>query len=794
MEQKRKPMRSAVPRTSRCTGLLRITACIVFSLLGGAGKSFAQTAVVGRVLDSTKSALPGVTVEAVPTAGGKTAATVTAIDGSYAIAVQPGRYDLAFRLMNFATSVKKGVDVGSQPAIANATLFLSANSEIVVTGKQTFHNLAEMNEPINGLIGIADAATVGVITAEQIEGRPAQRAGDVLESVPGVVISQHSGEGKANQYYLRGFNLDHGTDIAITVAGVPVNMPTHAHGQGYADANFLIPELISGVQFRKGPYYAEDGDFASAGSVNVNYTNSLEHGIALVDGGSFGFQRALVANSPKLGLGTLLYAVEVSRNNGPWTHPDDYHKLNGVLRYTRGNEQSGFSLTAMGYGGKWNSTDQVAERAVTEGVIGRFGELDPTDGGRSHRYTGSAAWQQTRQNSLTKVEAYAIDYSLDLFSNFTYFLEDPVNGDQFHQEDRRNVTGLKARQQWISSFGTVGSENLLGVDVRNDNIPHVALFKTKAREELRTVRNDSVLQNSEAIYYQNSLQWSEKFRTVIGAREDLYRFRVRSDNPANSGRARDSLFSPKISIIAGPWNNTEVYGNYGYGFHSNDGRGSTLTEDPDTHEPADRVSLLVPSKGAELGVRTTAIPHIQSTLSFWGLDVASELVFSGDAGSTEASRPSRRAGIEFANYYQPVPWVTVDADFIYSHSRFTAFDPVGAHIPGAPGEIVSAGILFHPSGALIGGLRFRYFGPRPLIEDDSVRSRPSRLVEGRVGYELVKGYRLNLDVFNLLNAKVSDIDYFYTSRLRGEPAVGMNDVHTHPVEPRSFRVGITRTF
>ena len=322
----------------------------------------------------------------------------------------------------------------------------------------------------------------------------------------------------------------------------------------------------------------------------------------------------------------------------------------------------------------------------------------------------------------------------------------------------------------------------------------MALFKTKAQELLRTVRNDSVLQSSEAIYYQNSLQWSEKFRTVLGAREDFYRFRVHSDNPANSGRARDSLLSPKLSIIAGPWNNTEVYANYGYGFHSNDGRGATLTRDPDTHEPADRVSPLVRSKGAELGVRTTAIPHIQSTLSFWGLDVASELVFSGDAGNTSPSRPSRRAGIEFANYYQPVQWVTIDADFIYSHSRFTAFDSVGNFIPGAPGEIVSAGVLFHPSGSLIGGLRFRYFGPRPLIEDDSVRSRPSRLVEGRVGYELFKGYRLNLDVLNLLNAKVTDIDYFYTSRLRGEPAEGVNDIHTHPVEPRSFRVAISRSF
>src|SRR5712691_4584624 len=240
----------------------------------------------GRATDSTGAALPGVTVEAVRVT------TVTGTDGRYVLDVTPGSYDVTFRLINFATVIKH--DVVSE---ANATLYLSSSADVVVTARQTFRNLTDLSESVNDLIGIADAASVGVITAAEVERRPFQRPGEIMETVPGVVISQHSGEGKANQYYLRGFNLDHGTDIAITVAGVPVNMPTHAHGQGYADTNFLIPELISGVQYEKGPYYADKGDFASAGAVNVNYLNILDHPIGAVQGGSFGYGRALFAQS-----------------------------------------------------------------------------------------------------------------------------------------------------------------------------------------------------------------------------------------------------------------------------------------------------------------------------------------------------------------------------------------------------------------------------------------------------------------------------------------------------------------
>src|SRR5262249_31257257 len=285
---------------------------------------------------------------------------------------------------------------------------------------------------------------MGAIPAQQLDARPLMRTGEVLETVPGVVISQHSGEGKANQYYLRGFNLDHGTDFATTVAGMPVNLPTHGHGQGYSDLNFLIPELVSGVQYSKGPYFADQGDFATAGAANINYASVLDRPIVRAGAGDEGFRRALVAASPRAGSGHVLAALEAIQNDGPWVRADNYRKVNGLLRYSRGDAVNGFSVTGLGYRARWNATDQVPLRAIESGRIDRFGGVDDTDGGDTYRYSGSLEWQRSRNNATTKVVAYGIGYDLNLFSNFTFFLNDPLHGDQIHQADHRFITGARA--------------------------------------------------------------------------------------------------------------------------------------------------------------------------------------------------------------------------------------------------------------------------------------------------------------------------------------------------------------
>ena len=751
--------------------------------------------ISGRIHDSTAGVLPGVTVEATPVSGGAATIAMTSSDGSYALSVPPGRYDLAFRLIGFATAARRALRVDEvAPAILDVTLLLQSSADIVVTARNTFRDLRDVVDPSNGLIGFADAATVGVITTRDIEQRPFQRPAQILEAVPGLIVSQHSGEGKANQYYLRGFNLDHGTDIAITVAGVPVNMPTHGHGQGYADSNFLIPELVSAIQFKKGPYYAEEGDFASAGAVNINYLSLLEKPILFVQAGMFGYERALIAGSPQVGGGVLLYALEANRNQGPWERGDDLRKFNGLLRYTRGSQIGGFSVTASGYDGRWNSSDQIPDRAVESGAISRFGLVDATNGGATSRYSLASEWQHGSSRSITRASAYVARYQLRLFSNFTYFLDDPVNGDQFEQGDQRWLMGGSGSHRWLSEFAGVPAENVAGIEVRRDDIDRVGLYKTRDRARLTTTREDAVLQTSTGLYGQSALQWTPWLRTLIGVRADRYDFDVRSGDELNGGLATGALVSPKLSMIFGPFSNSELYLNWGSGFHSNDARGTTIRIDPGSGEPVERVTPLVRSRGAEAGLRTRPLSRLSATAAVWTLDLASELVFVGDTGTTEASRGTRRSGIELSAQYQLSPRVSIDSEYAYSRARFEGAGPEGDRVPGAIEGVASAGLNLGGSGPLSAELRYRYFGPRPLVEDNSVRSEASSLVSGRLGYQLHKAVRLTVDVFNLLDSDVSDIDYFYRSRLPGEAAGGTEDTHFHPVEKRSVRLGITTTF
>jgi hypothetical protein len=643
-------------------------------------------------------------------------------------------------------------------------------------------------------LGIAASANTGTVTQEQLEVRTVYRAGEVLEAVPGLIVSQHSGEGKANQFYLRGFNLDHGTDLRTTVDGMLVNQRSHGHGQGWTDLNFLIPELVTRLDYRKGPFYAAEGDFASAGAANVVYADKLEQGLASIGIGQNGYRRALLADSPKAGDGNLLYALELFHNDGPFTRPDDYRRYNGVLRYSEGSARNGFNVTAMAYRGKWNATDQVPRRAVDSGQIGRFDAIDATDGGDAHRYSLSSAWHRTTAAGLTEANAYIVHSDLDLYSNFTYFLNDPVNGDQFNQKDRRTTTGVNASHTIPGMLFGKQMENTVGVQLQNDNISN-GLFNTVARQRVSTTRADHIVESSVAIYLENMMQWTPKFKTVAGLRQDFYRFDVESDNPFNSGRENDSIVSPKLSLIYAAWAKTETYLNFGTGFHSNDARGATIAVDPLTGEAVDRVSPLVRSKGVEVGVRTEAIRGLQSTFAVYQLDFDSELLFVGDAGTTEASRPSRRIGFEFNNYYKPVKWLSIDADIAFARARFRDDDPAGRRIPGAVEGVASLALAVDNFGPYFGALQLRHFGARPLIEDNSVRSSGTTTLNGRIGYRISNNTKIELEGFNLANRKDSAIDYYYASRLPNEPAgSATDDIHFHPIESRSFRLTLNTNF
>ncbi|MBA2961951.1 MULTISPECIES: TonB-dependent receptor [Ramlibacter] len=652
-------------------------------------------------------------------------------------------------------------------------------------------------------VGSSDAASQGVVTSRLLESRPTLRPAEVLEFVPGVIVTQHSGDGKANQYFLRGFNLDHGTDFATSVDGMPVNMPSHAHGQGYSDLNWLIPELVDRIAYRKGPYYADEGDFSSAGAAHIRLFDTLPQGLAQLTVGQRGYGRGLVAGSTGLATGNLLYAFEAAHNDGPWQNPEKFHRTNAVLRYSLAEGPTRWSVTGMAYNAGWNATDQIPQRAVDAGLIDRFGAVDPTDGGRTARYSLSLDATHRVHGGEWKANAYLVRSRLDLFSNFTFLLDNPadvpaaatgINGDQFAQSERRTVAGGAASRRWETPILGRDGNTTVGVQLRQDRLDPVGLYSTEAQVRAATIQESRVRQSSVGVWAQNDTQWLPWLRGVLGLRTDHYDFDVTSSIAQNSGRRSADLTSPKLSLIFGPWAKTEYFLNAGRGFHSNDARGTVTHLTPRELQPTDPSTPLVRTKGAELGVRTEIIPGVQSSLALWQLELDSELVFSGDAGDTEPSRASRRQGIEWNTHWQAASWLLLDADLAFSKARFTQDDPAGNHVPGAVGKVASVGATVTQYGPWFGQFQLRYFGPRPLIEDNSQRSASTTLAYLRVGYRVTPKLKLALDVFNLFDRKASDIDYFYVSRLAGEPLAGVADRHFHPVEPRSLRLTLSANY
>jgi hypothetical protein len=605
-------------------------------------------------------------------------------------------------------------------------------------------------------VGSSDAASQGVVRAEMLKSHPLLRPGEVLETVPGLVVTQHSGDGKANQYFLRGFNLDHGTDFATTVNGMPANMPTHAHGQGYSDLNFLIPELVDRIEYRKGPYFAKNGDFSAAGSADIVYRTTLDAPFAQATLGGEGYARLVGAGSTALSSGnTLLGAIEVMRNDGPWTLKEGLRRTNGVLTLAGGSIASGWSASLMGYDAHWHSTDQVPERLIAAGTylgkpFGRFDPVDPTDGGETSRASLSGEWHGTDALGTTRVSAYAMHYTLKLFSNFTYFMDRPATGDQFSQQDSRDVFGLQASRSFDHSLGPFAARTEVGLQARHDRI-QVGLFDAQDHQNIETTRVDDVRETLLGTYAQTAVEFHPKFRGLFGVRADRVDAKVNSRlEPLNTGSASKSLVSPKLSLVFGPWSQTEFFVNAGSGFHSNDARGMTTTADPRTGDPQDRVPGLVRARGSELGLRTEVVPGLQSSLALWKLDFASELTYAGDAGTTSANGPSRRYGIEWNNHWVPQSWLLFDLDLAWTHARFRDQEDdgitVGSFVPNSVDRVFTGTVTLKDLGPWSVSLTERYIGPGALTSDNSVRSSSSLISNLRVSRKLSANATLSLDV------------------------------------------------
>ncbi len=640
------------------------------------------------------------------------------------------------------------------------------------------------------LIGVAATASQGHVGAADLRSRPLAREGELLETVPGFIATQHSGDGKANQYFIRGFNLDHGTDFQTRIEGMPVNMVSHAHGQGYTDLNFLIPEVVEYLDYRLGVYHADMGDFGSAGGAEFFLARRLKP-FAVATGGANGMARLAAGGSRHAGPGDLLVAGELKRYDGPWVLDQALRKYSGLARYSWRRGSSEFSLLGMAYHNRWNSTDQIPLRAVRSGSITRFGNLDDTDGGRTQRYSLSGTWRHLGGNSVQDLQVYAIYSDLSLFSNFAFFLDDTTNGDQFNQRERRVVVGANLKH--LQPLRFLGQEHVakLGLQTRADVISGLGLHHTVGRRRIGTVREDDVREWGTGVYAELESRWRPWLRSVVGGRADAYAFRVDGDIPANSGSRSAGILSPKASLVIAPSAQAEFYLSAGLGFHSNDARGTTITVDPVGGGPAQRVDPLVRSRGAEVGVRVSPVEGWRSTLSVWVLGLDNELLFVGDGGATEPSFESHRTGVSWANYYRPIPHLAVDLDVSLARARFAGVPGAVDRIPGALENVVAAGVTWMPlERGPFASVRLRRFGAYALVEDNSVRARASTLVNAELGYSFA-GARLEATILNLLDSRDRDIQYYYASRLPGEPAAGVEDVHFHPAEPRQVRVSLS---
>jgi outer membrane receptor protein involved in Fe transport len=638
-------------------------------------------------------------------------------------------------------------------------------------------------------LGNADAASQGTVGYADFSTRPLSRVGELVEVVPGMIATQHSGPGKANQYFLRGFNLDHGSDFSTSFDGMPVNFRSHAHAQGYMDLNFIIPEIIERVDFQKGPYFADTGDFSLAGANAMQTYDRLDAGFTELTLGSKDEIRLVSADSIELADGHLLFALEHHQSNGFFVLDQDVRKYNGLLKYSGDIGAVPSRITFSAYDSEWISTNQVPERAVNSGLIDRFGFIDPDLGGNSHRYSLSGNFELKNW----ELGLYASSYYMSLINNPTYVLNDPVNGDEFEQEDDRRVFGGSLRRQSHSELFGLPVRQTLGASLRHDDVRELNLFNTVSRQRTGSIREDEVQETSIGLFAEFQLSLSERLRATLGLRYDHYDFDVQALQPANSGSDNDGLLQPKLGLAWLLNGNIELYGNYGKGFHSNDVRAAVNRIDPVSGEATEQQPILAEGEGAEIGLRYDNRIGFSIAIAWYELATDSELVFVGDAGTTEPSDPTRRSGIEINSFWEISEQLVADFSGAHGDGHFRGL-PNGANaITDAHDTVFGAGLTYVGLGnGWTASLRLRHFGDAALTEDEVVRKDSSTLLNLGLSYARQR-WEIGVDVLNLLDRADDDIAYFFESRLPGETEA-VEDIHFHPANPRALRLMLRYKF
>jgi outer membrane receptor protein involved in Fe transport len=611
---------------------------------------------------------------------------------------------------------------------------------------------------------------------------------DLVKVTPGLFTGQHAGGGKANQYFLRGFDIDHGTDLALWVDGMPVNNVSHGHGQGYADLHFIIPELFDRVEVNKGPYFTEYGDFATAGAVRMRTKEHIRESSAELQAGGYGTYRFLGIYAGADTVMSPVLAAEIYRDDGPFKNPEDLERYNLFFRTNiwRGGA-SQVDLTLMSYGGDWNGSGQIPLREVEAGRLDRFGSEDPTEGGNSSRHSASLRFRSSAgPRSDFEASAYVISYRLALFSDFTFFAEDPVHGDQIEQEDRRLVAGVNAAYHVQGDLLGLTWNGTAGLDMRNDAIAN-ALSHTEKRRKISKVVDADIEESGLGVYAQEEVSPLPWLRLVGGMRADYFGFDV-TDNlqqlsdtvPGTSGVKSSSIFSPKLNAILGPFYKTEFYLNYGQGFHSNDARGVVRSEDP--------VTPLTKATGYELGLRTALVPRLDLAASLWRLDMRSELVWVGDEGGTEARGPTRRIGYDAEARFQVLPWLWLDADLTQSDAVYTGNAGNGDAVALAPTTTFAGGVSARHRSGLKGSLRVQSIADRPATEDKSLTAEGFTVVDLGLGYRW-RNVEADLSIANLFDTEWREAQFANESRLKGE-AAPVEDIHFVPGTPFQAQGGV----
>ncbi len=640
------------------------------------------------------------------------------------------------------------------------------------------------------------AASSTYISKIDFENRPKNSAQDMLRLVPGLFIAQHAGGGKAEQIFIRGFDCDHGTDVATYMDGMPVNMPSHGHGQGYEDLHFLIPEVVKGMDVFKGPYSPKFGDFATGAAVQFNTLDSIDNNLIQLESGAVAGIKGVSSKRglallklPEMGSNITSYiAADVVNNRGYFENSQHFNRISLFAKTSIAvTEHSHVHFSVSSFGSSWDASGQVPERAVNAGLISRFGSIDNSEGGTTQRNNISLTYHMQVEASEFETQIYSSNYRFKLFSNFTFFLNDSINGDEIEQDDNRTIRGLNSHYSISHKLGKMNNKFTLGYSYRADEIEN-ELWHASKRIRLDEKANALIHERSSGIYANELFRFSDHFRTEVGGRYDYFIFDVEDQLPTDSTHANYSgynyqtLLSPKLNFIYSPSDRLQFFLNAGSGFHSNDAR--SVVQQSNVHN-------LPRADGAEIGTLFHLGNRFVFSTSIWWMDLENELVYVGDDGTTEIKGPSRRTGIDFSARQQFSSWLYADVDVnvaknVFINKLYGTQLENDYHIPLAPILTSVGGLTAKFSNGFEAGIRYRYLAERPANESNTVKARKYTVLDLTANYK-TKHYKIGVIIENLLNTKWNEAQFDTESRLPFE-AQSVDELHFTPGTPLAVKL------